>query len=340
MKKTTILIFIAIVVILFPYFLSKSKRDNTVRYQVTKLPQAPMLFSELTIPYLRSKKYESRIGNLEKVFDKENYAGYLTSYYSEGLKINGLLTIPLGEKPSGGWPAVVFIHGYIPPAQYKTLERYSDHVDSLAKNGFVVFKIDLRGHGDSEGEPGGAYYSPDYVIDALNAHAALASADFVNPQKIGLWGHSMAGNIVLRSLAAKPGIRAAVIWAGAGYTYLDLREYRISDASYRPPVSSSQRTQYRQRLFEAHGSPSAQSTFWQQVSPASYLKDLKGALQINHAVDDDVVSIEYGRNLTKLLEEARVVHEFHEYQSGGHNITGSAFIQAMQNTVSFFKKYL
>ena len=46
-------------------------------------------------------------------------------------------------------------------------------MDYLAQNGFVVFKIDLRGHGDSEGEPGGGYFGADYVTDTLNAHSAL-----------------------------------------------------------------------------------------------------------------------------------------------------------------------
>ena len=57
---------------------------------------------------------------------------------------NGLLTVPLGDVPAGGFPAIVFVHGYIPPEIYRTTERYVDYVDALARSGFVVFKIDRQ----------------------------------------------------------------------------------------------------------------------------------------------------------------------------------------------------
>lgn len=300
----------------------------------------PFPFEELTVPFLRNKEFKSSLGELIKLSSNGNYTSFLTSYTSDGLKINGLLTKPSGEMPSGGWPAIVFIHGYIPPKTYKTLEKYIDHVNFLAKNGFVVFKIDLRGHGTSEGEADGGYYSSDYIIDVLNARSALQSSDFVNPDKIGLWGHSMAGNVVMRSFAAKPEIPAVVIWAGAVYTYKDLAEYGISDNSYQPLPSDSQRQRKRQLLRSLYGDPKDGNPFWNLVAPTNYLQDLKGALSLNHAVNDDVVSIEYSRNLSKFLDDTLVTHQLHEYPSGGHNINGSSFNSAMQDTVDFFKKYL
>ncbi len=300
----------------------------------------PFPFQELTVPYLRQKNYQSSLGELQKITDNGNYTSYLSSFSSDGLKVNGLLTIPDGEKPEEGFPAIVFIHGYIPPNQYQTQTRYLDHVASLARSGFVVFKIDLRGHGNSEGEPGGGYYSGDYVTDTLNAYKALQSADFVNKQKIGLWGHSMAGNVALRSMAAMPEIPAAVIWAGAVYTYTDMQQYGIQDSSYQPQPSDTERQRKRQQLRQLYGDPTSDSWFWKQVAPANYLTDLKGAIQLNHAVNDDVVSIEYSRNLNKLLDQTDVPHELHEYLDGGHNISGTSFNSAMQNTISFFNKYL
>jgi len=53
-----------------------------------------------------------------------NYSRYIASYRSDGLKIYALLTVPKGEKPKTGWPAIIFNHGYIPPDQYRTTERY------------------------------------------------------------------------------------------------------------------------------------------------------------------------------------------------------------------------
>lgn len=297
-------------------------------------------FEEITIPYLRKKEYKSSLGELNQVSQNSNYTSYLTSYTSDGFKINGLLTKPTGKIPEGGFPAVVFVHGYIAPTQYKTLEKYGDYVDFFARNGFVVFKIDLRGHGSSEGEPGGGYFGADYVTDTLNAYSALEVAEFVDKNSIGLWGHSMAGNIVMRSIAVKPTIPAVIIFAGAVYTYIDLREYGINDQSYRPPQIGTTIRSRRQELFNKVGSPSAQSEFWKLVAPTSFLNDLKGAIQIHHAVDDNVVDIRYSRNLNILLNKTSVEHEIFEYETGGHNLTGASFIKAMQRSVEFFDKYL
>jgi uncharacterized protein len=300
----------------------------------------PFLFQELTIPYLRNLEFNSKLGELQEYSGNGSYNSFVTHYTSDGLKVNGLLTRPAGEMPEGGWPAIVFVHGYIPPPTYRTTEKYIDHVNFLAGNGYVVFKIDLRGHGDSEGEPGGGYYSSDYVIDVLNAYSALQNYGFVNPNKIGLWGHSMAGNVVLRSMAVKPEIRAASIWAGAGFTYLDLRKYGISDGSYQPPTNQTERQRRRQLLRETYGEPDGGNPFWKLVAPTDYLSDLKGAIQLNHAVNDDVVDIGYSRDLNEILNKTPIPHELNEYPAGGHNISSPGFTPAMQDTVEFFDQYL
>lgn len=305
------------------------------------LPQSsPTPFQKMTIPFLRTQKFQSSISPLQQISENTTHTSYLTSYQSEEFKVNALITQPKGTKPARGWPAIVFVHGYIPPSLYKTTERYVDHVNFLARNGYVVFKIDLRGHGNSEGEPGGGYYSSDYVIDTLSAIRALQSTDFVDDQNIGLWGHSMAGNVLLRTFAAAPETPAVVIWGGAGFTYDDLREFRIQDNSYRPPASNAPSQQTRRELFATHGNYDPQSDFWKQVTPANYLSDLKGAIQLHHAINDDVVNIAYSRNLNKLLNQTSVTHELNEYPSGGHNISGTSFTQAMQKTVNFYNTHL
>ena len=150
----------------------------------------------------------------------------------------------------------------------------------------------------------------------------------------------MAGNVVARSLAARLEIPAAVIWAGAVYSYEDLGKFRLNDNSYRPPQMSTDRQRRRKELFDAYGEFSKNSSFWKQVAPTNYLGDLKGAIQIHHAIDDGAVNIGYSRDFIKLLDQTSIPHELFEYPSGGHNINGSSFISAMQRTVEFFNKYL
>ena len=250
------------------------------------------------------------------------------------------MTVPEGDMPERGWPAVVFVHGYIPPSTYITTEKYIAYVDYLARNGFVVFKIDLRGHGDSEGDPSGAYYSSDYIIDTLSAYSALQSSDFVNPEKVGLWGHSMAGNIVFRSFVVKKDIPAVVIWAGAVYTYSDIAEFHINDNSYRPPSDFPNRVRSRELLREIYGEFDPENDFWKQIVPTNYLDGVTGAIEIHHAKDDDVVNIGYSRNVMEVLDNTSIPHELFEYTFGGHNITGSSFNKAMERTVEFYNERL
>lgn len=342
-KKFALIIGIILILLFVVFNVPFLKEGKTLQQKMKTaiLPSpTPFPFREMTIPYLRERTYTSTLGPLEPYSQSGSYTSYLTSYDSDGLKINALLTKPTGEQPKDGWPAIVFVHGYIPPTLYRTTEKYIAYVDYLARNGFVVLKIDLRGHGDSEGAAGGGYFGSDYMIDTLNAYAALSSSDFVNPKAIGMWGHSMAGNILLRSLAAKPDMPAIVIWAGAVYSYTDRDKYGINDNSYRPPTTSTITRNRRQELMEKYGSPSATSDFWKQVIPTNYLIDIKGAIQINHAVNDDVVNIGYSRDLMAMLDQTTIPHELWEYPSGGHNIDGGSFNQAMAHTVDFFKKYL
>jgi len=301
----------------------------------TQTSQVDFPFSEMTIPSLRARSYESSLSELKKIGENSNFTTYLTSYDSDGYSVNGLLTIPSGNPPSGGFPAVVFVHGYIPPAQYKTESNYVSYANALSDDGLVVFKIDLRGHAGSEGEAHGAYYSEQYVVDVLNAHAALKSTDFVNPEKIGLWGHSMGGNVVFRSFAVSGEIRKVVIWAGAVYTYEDFGEYQISDGSYRPPTGQSESRQRRERLFDTYGSFDPNNEFWKQVPATNYLDDVSGSVQIHHAIDDNVVGINYSRNLINILDRTTIKHELFEYSSGGHNLTGNSFNQAMRRSADF-----
>ena len=145
----------------------------------------------LTIDWLRSQDYPGSDITIEETLEPgANYNRFITSYQSDGLQIFALLTVPFGEAPQTGWPVVVFNHGYIPPDQYRTTERYVAYVDTFARSGYIVFRSDYRGHGNSEGVARGGYGAPDYTIDILNAVASIKQYPDADPERIGMWGHS------------------------------------------------------------------------------------------------------------------------------------------------------
>jgi len=303
--------------------------------------------NELTVAALRTRYIPGSVITFEETLaNGANYSQYIASYVSEGNRIYGLLTVPLGEVPPGGFKAIVFNHGYIPPSTYRTTERYVAYVDALARSGFVVFKIDLRGHGNSEGVATGSYYSPDYTIDAIAALKSLQTLDFVDPDGIGMWGHSMAGNLVLRAMLVEPEIKAGVIWAGAGYSYDDLATYGISDTSFRrePDTEDEQdlnSPRRRGRLIrETYGTPDSSHPYWRAVSLTANIRYLQSPLQLHHAADDMVVSVAYSRDLVAALQENGKFYEYYEYPGGGHNIDSPYFEEAILRTVAFFQQHL
>ncbi len=271
-----------------------------------------------------------------------NYNRYYASYQSEGLKIYALLTVPYGEQPAEGWPAIVFNHGFIPPDVYRTTERYIAYVDWLARSGYIVFRIDYRGHDRSEGEASGAYGDPGYTVDVLNAVTALQGFPQADPNRIGMWGHSMGGYLTLRSMVISPQIKAGVIWAGVVASYPDLLyRWRRPGSGTTPtpfPATSSTR-RWRQEWIELYGSPEENPDFWNGVSANSYLADLSGPLQLHHGTADDSVPLEFSQILYQQLQQAGKTVEYYEYPGDDHNLSNS-FGVAMQRTIEFFDRYL
>jgi len=297
----------------------------------------------LTIAVMRQKTYPGSDLKIEQTLaDGSNYHQYIASYISEGLKIFGLLTVPEAEKPKNGWPAVIFNHGYIPPTQYRTTERYVAYVDGFARSGYVVFKPDFRGNGNSEGQPEGAYYSPAYTADSLNALASVKKYPGVNPAKIGMWGHSMGGNITLRSLIVWPkDIKAAVIWGGVVGTYDDLMNNWQRRVSYQPPPNElALRNRSRMDLINKFGTPGTNPTFWNSIDPNYYLGDLQAPVQLDVGGEDEEVPSAFSQGLFDRLKKLKKEVEFYEYPGGDHNISGANFNLAMQRSVEFFDKYL
>jgi uncharacterized protein len=293
----------------------------------------------LSVEHMRQQSYPgSEIVIEQKLPAGANYQRYRASYLSEGLKQYALLTVPNGTPPATGWPAIIFNHGYIPPEQYRTTERYVAYVDGFARNGYVVFRPDYRGHDKSEGTASGGYGSPDYTIDVLNALASVKQYAAVDPERIGMWGHSMGGHITLRSMVTTKDIKAGVIWAGVVASYPDLMN------RWRRPVPATVPTRarrWRDDLVAQYGLPESNPDFWASISPSSYLADLSGPLQLHHGTADESVPTEFSRDLYQQAQEAElpVPVEYYEYPGDNHNLSKS-FNTAMQRSIAFFDKYV
>lgn len=295
----------------------------------------------LSIENLKNGEYPGSDLVIEQTLDSgTNYTRHIASFRSEGLKIFGLLTVPTGDRPKDGWPVIIFNHGYIPPAEYRTTERYTAYQDGFARSGYVTFKSDYRGHGSSEGEATGAYGSNTYTIDVLNSASSLKKYKEADPNRIGMWGHSLGGYLTLRAMVVEPSIKAGVIWAGVVANYSDLlNNWRRPGIVPFSPPPGSRITGWRTRLIELYGTPEENPTFWNSISANSYLKDLSGPIQIHHGTADTSVPVEFSEKLDKQMKDAGKTSELYVYEGDDHNLTNN-FNTAMQRSIDFFDKNL
>ncbi len=295
----------------------------------------------LQIEFMKKNKYPGSDIVIEKTLTSgSNYNRYIISYLSEGFKIYALLTVPNGEKPETGWPVIVFNHGYIPPAEYRTTERYIAYTDAFSRNGYIVIKPDYRGHGSSEGNPEGAYYSPSYTVDVLNAVSSIKKYPNADPNRIGMWGHSMGGSITLRSMVVTNDIKVGVIWAGVVASYEDMANNWNRSRPWRPSQrEQSIRRPSRQTLIDTYGDFSTNPDFWKSITPIYHVDDISGPVQIHHGTNDSEVPLLFSERLEEALKQAGKTTELNVYNGDDHNLSRN-LSTALQRSVAFFDKYL
>ena len=314
----------------------------------TPTPEHPLM-----IAVMRRAGYPGSPLAIERTLEPgENYDRHVAAYQSEGNTIYALLTIPHGAPPPTGWPVIIFNHGWIPPDEYRTELRYVQYVDYFARSGYIVFRSDYRGHGDSEGEAGNPYGSPNYTIDVLNGMAAVLTRPDADAGRVGMWGHSMGGHITLRAMVVSDQIRAGVIWGGVVGPYPDLFARALAPTPTPDPAATvtstpdpaasptpTRRLRWRGSFIDVYGSPEENPAFWASISANSYLADLSGPLQLHHAIDDPTVPASASELLYAQLQAAGQPAELYLYENDSHDIDNN-FYTAMSRSLAFFDRHV
>jgi len=296
----------------------------------------------LSIEYMRKKAYPGSDIVIEQTLPQgSNYHRYIVSYKSDGLKIYGLLTVPVEQKPVSGWPVILFNHGYISPNQYSTESSYAGIVNEFASAGFIVFKPDYRGNGNSQGSPAQVYVSPDYTTDGMNALSSIKSYADANPDKVGVWGHSMGGNITLRELTVTNDFKAAVIMSGVVGSYSDILDWwknRVATHVLTTQNDLETEKLVRQMVVD-HKTPKENPGFWDSVDPTYFVSDIKTPALIQVGTADTVVPPSFSQFLKDALQNAGGNVALHSYPGADHNLSPDTSL-AVAEAITFFDKYL
>ena len=122
----------------------------------------------------------------------------------KGLNLAAILEFPDKNKK---YPAVILLHGF---TGYKNEEHIVSLADYLNENGYATIRFDASGFADSEGTVEKDYRMSNYLQDIKSVFEYLKTLDFVNPSRIGIWGHSMGAMLSVIFASQTSEIKAAV----------------------------------------------------------------------------------------------------------------------------------
>lgn len=120
---------------------------------------------------------------------------------ADGDALSGAFFVPA----KASVPAVVVCHG---AGEYK--ENYYELCGYLAKAGIAALALDMRGHGQSEGERF-CVDMPSWVADVRAAVGFLRGDSRIDPDRVGGFGLSSGGTAILEAAALDSSLKSLVV---------------------------------------------------------------------------------------------------------------------------------
>ncbi|MCH7730130.1 alpha/beta fold hydrolase [Patescibacteria group bacterium] len=278
----------------------------------------PVSSNPLAIENLRKRAYEGSQVTIEDTLSRNaSYTAYRVSYLSDGLKIFAAMNVPTGSSElAEGFPVIVLNHGYFNQLTFKTGDGTRTMADILAKSGYLTLASDYRCHGGSDCDGVSRGHRAEYSADVMNLLSSVRNIKQADAQRIGVWGHSMGGEVALKVLEINEQVKAAVLWA--------------------PTIDSAGRSGSRWGRRRATESTDSQS--FKEASSMNYLSYITAPIQLHHGTADSEVPYEWSVELDEKLKEAGKNVEFFTYEGQDHNFKNLGWGKISPRTVEFFDK--
>lgn len=156
------------------------------------------------------------IQNLRNNSQSENQNNhYLNSVFTttDGFKIHG--SFSFSKTPQKG--TLILVHGIRGNRSY-----FEEVIHLLNSNGYNIYCLDLRGHGQSEGEY--CTFGVKEKNDIKEAIDHLQATYSINDH-IGIWGQSLGGSVALQTMAIDSKIKFGIIESTFSSYKTVIREY-------------------------------------------------------------------------------------------------------------------
>lgn len=211
------------------------------------------------------------------------------------------------ERPDGGWPAVVFIHGG-PESQYRP--RFDFFLQYLTQRGYVVLAPNVRGstgYGKTYSHLDDRDRRFDALADVAHANAWLKRQPDVDAQRIAVYGRSYGGFMTLATLAHQPGL-----WT-AGVEFVGMSNL----VTFLENTSA-----YRRAMREAeYGWLDRDRAFLEKISPIFHVERMRAPLFVSHGRNDPRVPVSETEQMVEILRGQGVAVETCIFDDEGHGIT-------------------
>ena len=300
-------------------FLSAKKIENS--------PYILIYYSKINIPhiiYLLNKNcgeliemFNSKTEEFDKIKIPEHQFLKIDDLY-------GVLLKPKDFEPLKKYPLIVYVYGG-PHAQIVS-ERFGGtnflfHC-LLTQEGFLVFSLDNRGsYGRGKKFESAIYkeFGKNELEDQLKGIRYLINKGFVDEKRIGIWGWSYGGFMVLYSMTHSNIFKA-------GFSVAPVVDWKYYD------------TIYTERYL---GLPYENKEGYFNSSAINFVEDLNGKLFLVHGSLDDNVHFQNSINFIDKLIKENKKFQFMVYPDKDHSIRGeNVRIHLFEEIFNFFKKEL
>ncbi|MBI1233781.1 MAG: prolyl oligopeptidase family serine peptidase [Alphaproteobacteria bacterium] len=219
----------------------------------------------------------------------------------DGTPLHWMMYLPADFDPEETYPAIVYVYGG-PHAQQVRRNWAGGTPQIFAQAGYVYFILDNRGSWNR----GHAFETPLHramgqveVRDQLAGLDYLQSLDFVDADRVGIWGWSYGGYMTLMTTLQAPGRFAAGV-AGAPVT-----DWSLYD------------THYTERYM---GTPEDNPEGYEQGSAFAHIDNYETPLLIIHGMADDNVIFANTTRLIDALQSRSLQFELMTYPGQRHGI--------------------
>ena len=321
----------------------------TITLTPSPTPTIEDWITSFTIDGLRQHDYQSgKIHIRSTLVENDKYTSYLIDYLSDGLTITGVMQIPVGEGP---FPVIVMNHGFFARSVYKSGDGTDRASAYLAEQGYITIASDYRSWGDSD--IGESFFYSGLAIDVINLLNAIPSIEQADPDRVGMWGHSMGGGVTMKVLTIDPRIKAAVLYSTVSADTLDVINRwgmgcfgDIAQGELIVGCNSSDviPNELPLNLQDAYRFAASDADTLKKISPFYHLEAVTAPIQIHYGTEDGKfisgTPPEWSVKLTQALRDAGKEAEMYQYLGEGHSFIGQPWFDFMNRVLGFFDGHL